>query len=691
MAIMGLPDQVKVYVAPAYGRVQMSIIPSGAWVDISNYVTKITINRGTNHELQLPDAGELQLELKNFDGRLTPATAQLFPSLNIGGWSNSNTLFPNGVIEMPVRVTATANGTTYNRFSGYVSKFGPDNFSNSDWITIELVAYDAMKAATDAYIPSTYLGQQYMQHNPVYWYACNDTATVRTARTSLQNYAAYDSTGNNNPGNFGTVNDLWLTATFAQSPAPVYNLQATNLTCSSAGNSVVSGSGPWWFNFLLALDNSTSIQSLNPMLLASCHNGLGGWAITAEYSIAKGGWFLTFRGYTSTGANSITIQSTTPIAGKVTQMATLTYNSGVFSFYFDGLLVGTSSASIMRPAAQISIMGASGPGNKTYAPWFGGIGDIALGQGALTSTQIGDTTSAANKSWWGFVYPIRRTTAQWINLMLDNMGACGLDRSVSTSDVSPSNTYLIQPDAMTGNARTIREALEQAVLDEVGQLFVDGSGKFVFHDRSYAPTNSTPKAYFGTIPTSALGSAAVGYQTIPIVKATISDSDQDLWTHVQGSRSAGNPIIVATSRATSIPGRTGGYGIKTFRYPGSFNLTQDSDVLSALNYVASKYSAETVRVTDLQVRPWVKGVGSSSTDWNHLLALEIWNTIGLYLKADVQFGGAFEGPLLVEGIKDEIDFETGDWVMTLQTAPAWSSHPFFMVDTTTLDSTPLAL
>ena len=685
MTVGGLPDQVQVLIAPAYGRVQPSTIPSTGWVNIGSYAEKVTITRGTNHELQLPDSGHLTVTMVNYDGSLTPSTAGLFPGLNVGGWINSASIAPHGVQQMPIRIAVVVGGVTYNRFTGYVSKWGPQSFENSDWAHIEIEAYDAMKAATDAYMPSTYLGQQYMEYSPVFWYACNDSSMTRISNKSLQNFSAYDSTGQNHTGTFGAVNDLYLTANFVQWPRPIYNLSANTLTSSAVACPVVSGT-QWWLNFLISLDASTSIQSMNPMLIASCHAGVGGWAVTAEFVLASNAWFITFRGYDIYGNNNATIQSTTPIPQNVLQMVTVTVSGGTITLYYDGASAGTAAASgVHWPSRQIVFMGAAGPGRVTYAPWYGGCGDMGLGTAALTAADIGGT----GNGFWSYVHPIPRTSDIWVGLQLDAIGPSAADRNLSTG-----NATLVEPDAMTGYSKTVRAALEQTLLDEVGQLYVDPSGVVVFRNRKWATTaaNHQSKAYFGTMPASAYGSPA-GFETIPIISARFDDSDDDLYTHVMGNRSAGNPVIVATPAATSIPGRTGGYGVKVFQWPGEFNLISDAQVFTALTYVAYRYNKETVRVHDIKFRPWVNGIGVSTPQWSQILGLDIWDTVSLYttMGTGPAANSTFEGPLLLEGIDESYDLKGLDCEFTLHTAPAWSSFAFFTIGTSPVGSVPVSI
>ena len=660
MTVMGLPDTVKFQIAAAYGRVQPSTIPSGAWTDIGAYVDSGSIDRGTNHELQLPNSGQLRLKLTNFDGTLTP---------NGGGFVNASSKLPNGALEVPIRAIATIGASTYNLFFGYIGSYGPTSFSNPKWYEIELVAYDALKAMQDSAMPASYLGQAYITQGCTVWYATNDVTYTTNSNGAVVSYEAHDSSGNNNNGSYGSITGLNTKPSQGQSPRPVYNLTAQSLSLNTAVCSLTA-SGTWWFSTLLSLDNSQQLNTALPMLIASQNDGPAGWAIKASYSTTTQKWYPVFSIYSASGALIGSITATTAINPQIVQMAAVKVTGNTATLYVNGSPQGTcTTVGASIPNVAPVVMGTSGPGAGLYSfyqPWYGGAGDIAMGGGSVPS----DATVAA---WWSYVYPSARTTGAWVTLALANAGPACADQIIDTG-----MSTVVEPDAGAGSTTSVRSAVEQMVLDEVGQLWVSPNGTVIFRNRLYAVANNTASCTFGT-----------GSSAIPITNAQIEVNDADLWTGVTGQRINGNPIVVDTSAAGTVAGRTGGYGSKIYQYPGQFNHTKDSEVVNLLKWIATKLNGESVRVQSLECRPWVKGKMSNAA-WGTLLSLDIWSTVNLVTSASPSGSDSINTTLIVEGIKHEFDFKKGDWKITNQTAPAWNQVTYFMVGSYPVGVYPLA-
>ncbi len=653
--VMGLPDSVKFQIAPAYGKVRFSTIPSTAWVDITQYVKKYEKTSGTSHELQLVDAATITLTCANYDGKLTP---------NGGGWSNSASVVPNGALDMPIRVVFNVAGTDYPRFSGYVEEWGPRRWSSREFQEFTIVAHDGLKAATDAYMPASFLGQQYLKKSPAFWYPCDDNSMTLIGNKSVQNFAAYDASGNEADGSFGYVRSQFATSTMNPNPRPTLNLQADTLTCNRVSQSVIAGS-TWWLNFVALLDNSSSILVAKPMMLASVTNGKSGWAITAVYS--RGSWYPKFTAYNSAGTLVQSITSSVPFTVQVNQMVSLKLSGGTYTLYLNGAPVGTCGTSgIAVPANSLVLMGATGPGSGvTYGPWFGGVGNIGMGSASVSNSDI--------SNWWGYVYPIGRYTGEWVGLEFDNIGPPALDRVVDTGQTS-----LIIPDSNGSRAQTVRAAMEQTVLDELGQVWVSPSGVFTFRDRSYLTKspNNNAVAYFGT---------NTGY--IPIVEADISNTGQDLWTAAEGSRGGSNPVIVDSTTAISIPGRTGGYGTRTFHYPSTLDYFTDAEVRTVLKSMIARYKSEKTRVNSITVRPWTNSVAMNTNQMATLMTLDVWKNIWVTLKDGFGTSGTLNTAALIEGIDETIDFGTGDYTMTIHTVPPWNAVHFFSIGTDVIGGT----
>lgn len=666
--IGSLPDNVDVLIAPAYGAVQPSTIPSGAWVSIKSYVTDLNWHRGNSEALQAPVAGTLTIKADNYDGKLTP---------NTGGWSNPSTIVPHGTLLMPIRVTIAEGGVTTNRFTGWVEDWGPTRLATSTFLNFEIQASDSLALGEYAYLPPTYLGIQYMTKSCAFWYPMTDVTTTTilnpgdSTRGTVQNFQCADASGNQRDGRFGQVSGQYVTSVaHKQAPKPVLNLQANTVHCNQYSKTVMAGSA-WWFAAKVAPTNDGKVvQTAKPQLVASVGNGGGGWALTIQYESSSKSWYPRFTTYNSSGAQVGNILGSTPYDIKdKEQLVVLSLSGGTFSLYLNGVLQGTcSSAGMYLPNATLILLGASGPGSGvTYAPFYGRMGTVGLGATSLTQSDV--------TTWWDFVYPLPRKTGEWIGLQLDALGAPGLDRALDAG-----TEYVIEPDAKDFENTTVRSALQQTTQEEVGQLWVDGSGAFRFYDRSHLINSATVGVTFGTAPGS-----------IPVVEADIRNSLLDLYTAAQGSRGSNNPIIVDSAAETTIAGRTGGYGVRTYRLPVTVNFSSNAAVRRLLNWLVAKQNKELTRVPRIVVKPWVNVNGTSAPNVAGILALDVWSNTEVIVVDRPGGTSTLTAPLIIQGVTEHIDFTTREWTIEFECTPAWNKLTFFIPDgTQSIDGAELA-
>ena len=103
------------------------------WTDVSEFHRQTIISRGRNHELDRVEAGKAKIRLRNVDGRFDPTNL-------------ASPYSPNVRPMRRVRVRATWEGVTYDRFNGYIEDWpqawtqGP---AGDAWV--ELHAVDAFK------------------------------------------------------------------------------------------------------------------------------------------------------------------------------------------------------------------------------------------------------------------------------------------------------------------------------------------------------------------------------------------------------------------------------------------------------------------------------------------------------------------------------------------------------------------
>ncbi len=649
-----LPDSFSVQIAPGYGQVQLSTIPSAAWLDITRYVVGYEFDRGTDHELQVPDAGSCTVNLKDDINAMALAP-------NLGGWTNPNSVVPHGALKVPLRVTITEGGVTYPRFAGFVSKWGPETYSNGKFLDWTIEAYDGLADAQEAYMPPNYLGAGYLERGCQIWYPLTDTTTTRITNTSVQNFEANDASGYSRDGSFGNITDQYVTSVAHRQVAkPVLNSVADTLKFHNYAKTVMA-SGTWWFSAKVAVDNSKAIQTSKPMVLASVSNGVAGWAITVEYNSTNKSWYPCFHTYNAAGALQNSITGTTPFQLKnKEQLVVLALSGGTFTLYFNGVQQGTcSSAGLYQPNDTIIVLGTSGPGAGVhYNPLYGQLGDAALGSTAIGLPEV--------SSWWGFVQPIARATSEWIGLQLNQLGAIANDRAIDTG-----TEMTVEPPAHDFESQSVRSALEQTTLEEAGQLFVSADGTFTWYNRTHLLGTTNAAVTIGTTAGA-----------VPVVTADIALDAQDLYTAGEAERGTQNPIIFDSAAEKTIAGRTGGYGLKTYRYPTTVNMTQNSRVRALVQWIVAKMNKEMTRVSKLTVNPWQTVNGGSSNAAAALLGLDVWANVAVSLAAAPGSSAVLSSGLLVQGIREKLDSETREWQITLNCTPAWNKVLFFVPDGT---------
>lgn len=113
------------------------------WTDISAFHRLTSIRRGRNHELDRIEAGTAKIRLRNVDGRFDPMLA-------------SSPYAPNVRPMRRVRVRATWQGVTYDRFNGYIEDW-PQGWTEGPagdaWV--EVNAVDAIKVLALANVNTT--------------------------------------------------------------------------------------------------------------------------------------------------------------------------------------------------------------------------------------------------------------------------------------------------------------------------------------------------------------------------------------------------------------------------------------------------------------------------------------------------------------------------------------------------------
>jgi hypothetical protein len=109
---------------------------SPTWTDISAYARSLTLSRGRSHERDQVKASTLSVVLSNDDGRFDP-------SYTTGAY------YPDVVLNVPIRLRATYNLTTYDLFYGFADAW-PQTWPSMKDATVRLSATDGFKFLANA-------------------------------------------------------------------------------------------------------------------------------------------------------------------------------------------------------------------------------------------------------------------------------------------------------------------------------------------------------------------------------------------------------------------------------------------------------------------------------------------------------------------------------------------------------------
>jgi hypothetical protein len=265
------------YLTPAADRV---------WTDVSAYVEaedSITITRGRSDELSEVQPSQLSVTFDNRDGRFTPG-------------NTAGAYYPNVKIGRPIRVRATWDGVTYDRFLGFISDWPIvwPHATDSACLTTVSAASRMARIAGGANLRSV-VEDEYLADDPTAYYPMGEPEGSNSASSiagGVQPRLA--STGTGDPVAFGAGTGP---ATDAM-PAPMFAggqyLQAPlNITTDAVTVVEIffNTSATWVRLVSLHSVNSGSFLRLatnGADLIAEVHDGTNGSTIPAVGSALDG-------------------------------------------------------------------------------------------------------------------------------------------------------------------------------------------------------------------------------------------------------------------------------------------------------------------------------------------------------------------------------------------------------------------
>lgn len=492
------------------------------WVDITAYVRSIEIKRGRDHELGQTQAGELGMRLRNTDRRFDPT--------NDGG-----PYWPNVKPMRRVRVRATWQSVAYDLFTGFVENWGqtwpsrPVKEAGDAEVTLE--ATDAFKLLTLFEIGQTY-SAEVLADAPIAYWKLDELA----GSTSLADLGS----GNN-------------------------DLTPTGLTLGTFPNTLTGGQyAARWTDGVTGYATNAGVHASH---LSSSDRIFEAWVYPTGGPTANC-WLLDVDDAGSGSLHRIWYESSVGTINVITWSDPPAFGQG-YSISSPGFLTldtwqhivvhvrvqGMNAVDLYRNGAFVERCGVSGLGTHAFFTDPAGSLDLVIGNSS-------GTPLPAN-NWRGMLshvaiyvadypftdYPIitpervarivahhgvpiddfpPQLAGQMLHYLLDGMGWPASERMIDTG------TTLIQEIAPLGSNLSLM--LQIAEDTEQGQLFIDGAGRIVMHER----------------PTSLPAAAAVFGESgseVPYADLVIRNDDQDLWSRVLVDRGT-NRVFTAEDAAS---------------------------------------------------------------------------------------------------------------------------------------------
>jgi hypothetical protein len=229
-----------------------------------------------------------------------------------------------------------------------------------------------------------------------------------------------------------------------------------------------------------------------------------------------------------------------------------------------------------------------------------------------------------------------QTTSERVTAILDTIGWPAADRSIDAGGVTLSATGSV-------SGTSALELLQQAADAEYGNVFIDGSGTFVFHARDHI-SDYTPTLTFGD----------TGSDVRYLGDITVDYDDTNLYNDIQITREGSSPTYVAYARDATSQVSYGQRAL-TKSYPYAADATADTLATRLL----ADYKNPQRRIDKVSTQ--VKG----NADAASVFGLEIGEPSRV--KRDPKNALIVQIDTVVEGVAETIGETT--WVVTFQHQP----------------------
>jgi hypothetical protein len=615
---------------------------SPTWTDVSKYVRgDVTIKRGRNFELNKNEAGTASLTLENTDGRFSPVNTTPGPTAPYA---------PYVLPYRPIRITAIADvfGTTYPLFRGYVERWPQKWTDAGNYGTVDITAVDGSKTALSKKFGPRYSdrvagdGAGVLFHlneaSPALSFFDSITGSAATTNGTV-GPAAYQQPGGIN-GNPDTAVKLAGTTGY------ILGTQGVQ-AAFAPGGAVGYGSTEIWVKFDTILTDSTrrTIASGWGGSTFPCVNELA-----VQFGATAGAARFILRVPTDNvtlGPARATLTGTTaPVAGQWYHLVAVwderTANTKTATLYVNGVAeatyTGAGSAGVAVAASSGGfILGAfQADGGGAYGNFLAGtLDEFAIYQTQLTASQVAAHYRLAGGS--NYAEFASELTSVRVGRLLDSVSWPAALRSIAVGATTMTATGSLDgQDVLTG--------LQTATAAELGNGFVDASGRYVFQNRA-ARNSPTSVCTFGE------GAGEIPYQE----GVTLDFDDTYVLNDVTVTQAGAVPAssaqsIDATSQAT--------YGVRSTTVSVPLQNYSDADGMATTMIAQYKNPVARLSTVPVEIRATPSVIGQ-------VLAREIGELATV--KRRPIGAPAISVQAFIDGIEDKIS--TGAWTRSFQLTP----------------------
>jgi len=585
---------------------------SPTWVDITADLREgWTLNIGRDISDARPRPSTLTLTLDNSSRDYDPENA-------------AGPYFGDLVPLMQIRLRATHNTVTYDRFRGFVLAW-PNTVLDHGKAVVALVAYDGLTQLQRLKLRSVW-EQEVRADSPRAWYRFSErvlgTAVTDSSGNGYHAAASGDLTfglsgpivgANDRAVNFGGTQSEVDPPQSARLTGASWTVEAIFRTISSTDDGL---------DFFIQMAPSTTLSLAAPYI---------------SFGVASGSFKLNFQYADGTSVTDLLL-SAAPVNDGEWHHALVRNDGSTIRLYLDGVLEDSGPAMTLPDQVYDLYVGY----NPRLERWDeGDLSELIWYGSDLGAARVTDHYDAMTAPWES------QTTSARITAILDEAGW-----PVGLRDLDTGLSTMVAAEPA---GKSALEAILEAAETEDGQLWINGAGDLVFRNRLARSTSTIDDTY------SDDGS------DIKIFDHEWTRDDLELFTVAQVTDSEGEVYEVTAASSASYADRV----ISRLTATES-----ESEPFDYVDWLAGRFGVSRTRFERLVARAFS---GSSNARWAAMLSRDLGDLLNVEVNPKGG-GAAIDDDWFVEQIS--LTGDAGMYEMTMQLSPADGQRMWVLGDST---------